>query len=301
VWRISTFKRALAALAVVVAAPLSAHPARGIAVAPDGRVYFSDLERIWAIGRDGALTLAREHRGLHTHALAMSPSGDLYGEDSDYRPADRSYWESIWKITPRGGFSYVYGPSRTPGRGIGLVRDARGCSYHADQTGAGGRPLVHRQCRGRAVERLVGTAADDRRFRPVLLNDVAGTALGSDGSFYFRQGPAVRRIAPDGRLSLVANRFAAENFGIAVDPAGNVYVAEFSARRIVMVDQAGSRSVVARSSQPWGPTGVAYARGALYLLEATEHRRGVEARMRVRRVSATGVARTIATVSIPLR
>ena len=102
-----TFRLALAATLAVATAPTAAHPARGIAVARDGRVYFSDLERIWTIGRDGRLSLLRENREIHTHALAITRSGELYGEDSDYHPADQGYWESIWRITPKGGFSYV--------------------------------------------------------------------------------------------------------------------------------------------------------------------------------------------------
>ena len=67
-------------------------------------------------------------------------------------------------------------------------------------------------------KRLVGSAADDRAFRPALASNVAGTAIGPDGSFYFRQGRAVRRMTPRGQVSLVAGGLAAENFGIALDP-----------------------------------------------------------------------------------
>jgi hypothetical protein len=283
----------------VATAPTAAHPARGIAVAPDGRVYFSDLERIWTIGRDGRLSLLRENRGIHTHALAITRSGELYGEDSDYHPADQGYRESIWRITPQGRFSYVYGPTRSVARGVGLTRDGRGCSFHSDQTGQGGRPLVHRLCPGQSAERLVGSVADDRRFRPVLINDVAGTAL-AGGNFYFRQGDSVRKIARDGRTTLIASGLAKENFGIAMDGAGAIYVSEFSRRRLVRIAADGRRDVVATSAAPWGPTGVAASRGALYLLEWTEYRRGVATRVRARRIDPRGRAQVLAEIAIPL-
>jgi hypothetical protein len=288
-----------AAALVVVPATAAAHPARGIVVAPTGRVYFSDLERIWSIAPNGRLSLVREHRGVHTHALAMTRNGDVIGEDSEYDPSDQSYRESIWRVSPGGRFSYLYGPTKVLARGVGLMRDARGCTYHSDQTGPNGRPLVHRNCPGRAPERLVGSESDDRAFRPVLVNDVAGVALSSDGSFYFRQGRAVRKLAPSGRLSIVADGLAAENFGIALDPGGSLYVAEFAHRRVLRISPDGQRLVVAPSEAPWGPTGVAFRNGALYILEATSYRRGAETRMRVRRV-AGGKSQTLAAVSIPL-
>ena len=294
-----TFRLALAAALAVATAPTAAHPARGIAVAPDGRVYFSDLERIWTIGRDGRLSLLREHRGIHTHALAITRSGDLYGEDSNYHPVDQSYWESVWRITPKGRFSYVYGPTRSVARGVGLTRDGSGCSFHSDQTGQGGLPLVHRLCPGLPVERLVGSAADDRMFRPVLVNDVAGTAL-AGGNFYFRQGDSVRKVARDGRMTVIASGLAKENFGIAMDGAGALYVAEFGRRRLLRIAADGRRNVVATSAAPWGPTGVAASRGALYLLETTEYRRGVATRVRVRRIDPRGRARVLTEIAIPL-
>jgi hypothetical protein len=286
-------------LSIAVSATSLAHPARGIVVAPDGEVYFSDLERIWAIAPTGSLKLVRQHRGVHTHALAMTRGGGLLGEDSEYDPADGSYRESIWRMAANGRFSFVYGPTKSLARGIGLQRDARGCTYHADQTAVGGRPLVHRQCPGRPVERLVGSAADDRAFRPALVNDVAGTALGSDGSFYFRQGGAIRKVSPDGRVSVLATGLNPTNFGIAVSRAGDVYVAEDKARRILRIALDGSRRVAAMSDAPWAPTGIAIQHGALFVLEATDYRRGVETRMRVRKI-ADGTGRTLATVAIPL-
>jgi len=295
-----TFSAALFAL--VCAAPVHAHPARGIVVAADGRVVFSDLERIWSIDRGGRLRKVIEHRGAHTHALALDRGGAVVGETSRYNPGTGSYSETIWRSGADGRVRALYGPAKGA-RGIGLLTDTLGCRYHSDQTGRGagaeaGRPLVHRKCRGGASERLLGSAADDKVFRPVLANDVAGVAWGPHETFWFRQGGAVRVIDRHGRVRVAARGLAAENYGIAVDRAGTLFVAEASNRRILAVASGGRRSVAVRATAPWFPTGVALGRGAIYVLEATDYRRGEPLRMRVRRIGAGHEASVLARVTV---
>lgn len=284
-------------LILVLAGGAAAHPSRGIVATTDGRIYFSDLERLWVIGRNGRLSKLREARDRHTHDLFLDRAGNVIGEDSHY--AGGTYRESIWQLAPAGRFRILYGPTHRVARGMGIVRDARGCTYHADQVMPARRPIVHRRCPGRPAERLVGSAADDAAFRQDLVSNVAGATIDRGNGFLFRQGTSIRRIDPDGSLRTVAARIADENFGIAV--AGNaVLVAEARARRVVRIEANGRRSIAATSARPWFPTGVAVARGSLYLLEATDYRRGVATRMRVRRIDRDAGTRVLATVAIPL-
>ena len=135
--------------------------------------------------------------------------------------------------------------------------------------------------------------------RPVLVNDVAGVALASDGSFYFRQGEALRKLSHRGRTTLLADRLDPGNYGIALDGLGNVFVAEFRPRRVVRISPNGTRVIAATSRAPWGPTGVFVSNGALFVLEATEYERGVESKMRVRKIVGNS-SRTLASVTILL-
>ena len=287
--------RALALAASLLAAPAAAHPSRGIAVDERGTVYFSDLIRVWRI--DGArLRLVRRNPGTHTHALAIDPAGRLVWEESAYDPARNSYAESIWQLAGN-RVSRRLGPLSPPPRGLGITFDRAGCSFHADQAARGGPALVHRWCRGRPSVRLVGTAADDRRFRPALVNDIGGTALAADGRFVFRHGGMVRAVGRRGRVQLLARNVANENFGIALDPAGALLVAEHGKRRVLRV-VGGRATIAARSPAGWGPTGVAAGRGFIVLLEASDHRRGEPARMRVRRI-AGGRSQVLAEVAVP--
>ena len=285
---------ALAALLLPAAA--LAHPSRGIVAGSDGAIYFSDLVRIWRL--DGTrLRLIRRNPGTHTHALALDPAGGIVWEESAYDPAGRRYSETIWQFAG-GRASRRFGPVSPPPRGLGISIDRDGCSFHADQLRRGGPALVHRRCPGRAPVRLVGSAADDRAFRPTLVNDVAGVALAPDGRFVFRHGGSVRSVDRRGRVRLLAANVADENFGIALDAAGGVLVVENRNRRVLRF--AGGRSQVAATTPAgWGPTGVAAVRGAILLLEASEQRPGQPTRMRVRRLDGDGRSRVLAQVVVP--
>ena len=273
----------LAALALLLPASALAHPSRGIVAAADGRVYFSDLLRIWTISPDGRLSVVRGANGGHTHELFLAPDGTLYGEDSHYN--DGRYTSAWWRRDARGRNAFLFGPAANPPPGLGVVRDNRGCTYQSDKTRTGAL-VLYRRC-GNRSERLRGAAAPPRD----LLSNIAGAAMGP-GGFYFRRGSTVHRVDPSGRAMPVANGLSAENFGLAVAPDGSLYVAEFANGRVVRVDPDGHRSVAATSPRPWAPTGVAYAGRSLYLLEAS---RGGSTRMRVRRIHG-GRSRVIAVV-----
>ena len=282
-----------ALLLLLFASPASAHPSRGIAVASDGRVYYSDLIRVWTIAPHGRVTLIRDSGGRHMHEIYLDRGGALYVEESEYNPGTQTYRAAIWRYAPGGASGYVYGPTPRPVPGMGVFRDARGCTFQADQTRA--KALVlYRLCPGGRLRRFAAPPDPPR----VLLSNIGGAAFAADGSFVFRHGGTVHRLTPSGRLTTLASGFAVENMGIAVDAAGALFVVEQNRRRIVKVDRSGRRSVVAMSPRPWTPTGVAPWRGSLYLLEATEYLRGRPERVRVRKLSPGSAPRVLAVTTI---
>lgn len=278
-------RAALALTAVALTAPALAHPPRGIVVARDGTVYFSDLVRVRAIQPDGRVRVVRNARGAHIHALALSADGALWGEQSAYDPADGGYREAIWRRSRGGRTAYRYGPTKRLERGVGLLRDRKGCTWHLDQAFQGGPPLVHRKCRAKPAELLFGHAADDLRFRPGLVGDLSGTALDANGRLLFRHAGVLRRVAPDGSAEVLAEGLDRGNFGLALAPGGTVYLAEWENRRVAAVS-GGKVRTAARSEVGWGPSGVAWRGGTLYVLEASLHRAGEPDRVRVRRIAS---------------
>ena len=125
--------RLVAALLLLTGAGASAHPSRAIAVTKDGRVYFTDLERLWLIGRDGRLRKLRD-RDRHTHEIALDPAGNIIGEDSAYDPATGVYSGELWQISPDGHFRTIYPLTTRMERGVGVFRDSRGCTYQVNET-----------------------------------------------------------------------------------------------------------------------------------------------------------------------
>jgi hypothetical protein len=286
--------RLLAALALLLAGVgAAAHPPRGLAVAPDGRVYFSDLERIWSVSPAGRTSMIRESVGAHTHELFLDAGGHLFGEDSFHDPATGRYRAAIWVIAPDGAFSYTYGPTGRPSFGAGVFRDRFGCSYLAQESRIRAM-LLHRLCPGGRPQLLSDPAAARRNEPLFLLSNVGGAAFGPDGSFFFRHRSIVQRLRANDRLVTAATGFAPENFGIAVDERGALYVAEHRHRRIVRVAPNGSRSIPISTAAPWAPTGVAASAGSLYVLEVTDRRPRAPTRLRVRRLGPNGRITTLA-------
>ena len=80
--------------------------------------------------------------------------------------------------------------------------------------------------------------------------------------------------------------------GLAVDPRGNVYVANYGNRCLLKVSPEGRIETLVRAEPPWSPTGVTVARGSLFILE---YGTALD-RVRVRRISPDGAVKTLALV-----
>jgi uncharacterized protein (TIGR03437 family) len=249
----------------------------GVAVAPDGTVYITCLgdNRIRKVSPNGIITtFAGTGRaafggdgGPSTQAsldypldVIMDSAGNLYIADyGNYR---------IRKITPGGTISTIAGTGRK------------------NAGGDGGQAL--------ATDMLP-----------------AAIAFGPDGSLYYADAglrndllaPRVRRISPGGVVSTVAGNgkigFSGDGGpataamftsidGVAVDPSGNVYAAEYNGARVRKVDavtgiitsyagtgRAGLSGDAGPASQAllWGPIGLAEdPQGSLYICEYVNKR-----------------------------
>lgn len=266
----------LCALALsAFAIPVRAHPPVGIVMDPRGTVFFSDLRYVWQITPDGRKRIAV--RGVHTHELAVDAAGNLYGGDSQYLGGDR-YRHRVWRRSPEGRVSDVIPWRDGFWPAYGFVREAGGAHYEVS------RPA--RRCTIR--RRTASGRAEVFAPRAPLGDNVQWMAAAGRRSLYVIDRGALRHVSRTGQLRTVADRLGAHPMGLWSDTLrGSVYVAVLGARRVIRVDAAGRRSVVARSPDPWGPSGVLRAPdGALWILEvSTSHQ------VRVRRIGRDGRSR----------
>src|SRR6266545_5534396 len=132
-----------------------------------------------------------------------------------------------------------------------------------------------------------------------VLRWVNGLAAGPDGSLYYTEDKAVRRIDEQGVVSTLAKNIAVPNCaripgteagtepymrGLAVSADGAVFVAASGCGAVLEITPRGEISTVLRSVPPWSPTAVAVSPSGLYVLEylhtATEDRRAWVPRVR---------------------
>ena len=142
------------------------------------------------------------------------------------------------------------------------------------------------------------------------LDHLNGLATGPDGSLYYTEDDAIRRITPQGQVSAVVKDLVLTGCapipgnegpflrGLAVDAHGTIYVAASGCGRVLKVTPDGHVSTVIQLRSPWSPTAVALFGNEIYVEEylhtAAEDRRAWVPR--VRKIASSGSSAIIATV-----
>jgi sugar lactone lactonase YvrE len=296
----------LAAALLLATAPAGAHPGTGIVVDARGRVAFTNLKSVWRWEPGGRLTEIVP--GVHTHALRLEKDGTLVGEDLHYDTARGKFSTAVWRLSPEGRLT------RGPATDESLFE-------FSDAVGADGSIYFSRVDNNRRdISEIYRLSPDGRRellaggaygyadgFGPAArFGPVGALAMAPDGTIHATDAPAIRRIAPDGRVTTIvrggrllepslASRLMGEHFGylmgLAVDPTGNVFVANYGNGRVVKVTPAGELSSILASEGIWTPSGVALRNGSLYVLEWAKI---LPLGVRVRRLTDKGEVTTLA-------
>ena len=286
-----------------LAAGVSAHPAWGIAVDQQGRVYFSDLKSVWKIDLDGKVSMFRRGTDSHTHEINLDETGNVIGAENSYVPATQKFYSGIWRMTPAGEFSYMVPMAERLPTGTSIWKDWAGNSYHVGRFQDRDLLVLKRSPDGR-VTVLAGSETAAPVYKQTGSYGIGAVAFGPDQSIYFLHGPNVGRVGPGGKGTPVAATVKSEGelpvmlFGLAVDALGNALTADFESRRVIRIAPDGKQTTILREGAPWHPSGVAVRGDNIYVLESgTRPDHTPTGETRVVKVGKDGKTAVIATVN----
>src|SRR6266545_700288 len=180
-----------------------AHPGTGIAVDGQGRVYFTDLKRIWRWEPGGRVTAVVE--GKHSHAIRLDEEGRLQGEHLRYD--GRHWWTSSWRldadgtvrdiVSPTEGFPFLFTPAVAPD---GTRYYMRVDNNRRDVS------EIHRRAPDGRTELLAGGAYGyaDGVGRQARFGPIGAVAVGPGGALYVTDEASVRKVSPSGQVITLA-------------------------------------------------------------------------------------------------
>lgn len=297
-WRDCFFKLLLVVMAVLAAVANFGHPGSGIVVDGQGRIYFTDTgQGIWRIDERGRVAALE---GSAFHWMTIDRESRFAGEWPEFV-------EPSTKIERVGRNPTLLVASDFP-----ITTDGDGALYYPE-FGENGPLRVYQLDRStqRGARKVVATlraGADGGDLK--WLN---GMAAGRDGSIYFSENAAVRRITREGEVKTIAREITVADCqriegapdslgpmlrGLDIGANGNIYVAASACRALLKVTPEGVVTPILRTEAPWSPTGVAVSGEVIYVLEYL-HTNGGDRREwlpRVRKISADGSNEIIAAI-----
>jgi sugar lactone lactonase YvrE len=286
-----------AAPVVVITALLwtlaTAHPGSGILVDRAGQIYFLDTgSGLWRIDTRGALAHLSP---LKNHWIAMDPN-DRFTRSSIPTDPGRD-----WVITPAGS-----NPTLLISTDFPLVIGEDGNLYYPSVREANARML-----RTDPTGRTTTLATLPRTAAGEAVRWINGITAGPDGSVYYTEDAAIKRIDRRGTVttgatvaaltrgpSIPGNEKHPYLRGLKVDANGVMYVADSGDARVLKIAPDGMTTTLVHLESPWAPTDVALFGDVVYVLEFlhTPGDERLEWMPRIRKIAADGTSRVIMTV-----
>jgi uncharacterized protein (TIGR03437 family) len=314
---------------------------RGVAVDSSGNLYIADYsnQRIRRVGRNGIITTIAGNgssgysgdAGPATSAQLAGPSGVAVDDAGNVYIADGNN-NRIRKVGTNGMITTVAGNGSegySGDRGLAanaqlyyprdVAVDAEGNLYIADS----GNSRIRKVETNRVITTVAGSApgfyyGDGGQAASAQLNGPSGVAVDAAGNLYMADchNNRIRKVATDGIITTIAGNgspgYSGDGgpaasaqlngpSGVAVDAAGNLYIADFYGNRVRKVAMNGIITTVAgdgsngysgdggpaAGAQVYYPSGVAVdAAGNLYIADFGYNR--------IRKVATNGIITTVA-------
>jgi hypothetical protein len=273
---------------------ISAHPGSAIFVDRQGNVYFVDTgSGVWKIDRTGKLI---RQRAPAYHWMAFDPERRL----ANVRLPNFNRGGAVVERD-------AADPSILVSSDFSITVGRDGSLYYPWLEGRGPLKIFRLDPSGMTtVHKVLPPEGSSGKLE--WLNGLVATA---DGSLYYTEHRAVRRIGPHGDLTTVADQltlFGCDSVpgldddvgpylrGLDVDAEGNTYVAATGCRAVLKISTDKKITTLFRSPASWSPTAVAVSGRDLYVLEYL-HTPGDNRREwlpRVRKISSDGTVVTVA-------
>ena len=310
--RICVLTIAAVAMFLGFAREAGAHVGTGIDLDREGRIYFTDTYHncIWRLDSNGTVTPVV--RDVHLDYLIVSEDGYV-----------NVIKDGIWKISPQGAMIEVLDSKQFPEGSRPLCIDRQANIYFINS--ADHSKHVAEISKRTPVGKVMVIVGSDRERQDGQggeippFSHVNSAICAPDGSLYLRDDQTIRRVAPDGTISTLAHSEDAamaedgeerlvRTMGMAVDAAGNVYVANYWKRAVMKVTPDGLVSAMATAAWPWVPVGVAISGNNIYALERMGNPYGLSTALevstladrlgspRIRKISPDGTITTLVVV-----
>ena len=287
------------------------HPAWGIVVDANRRVYFTDLETVYKIDAQGKLSIFRAGAsGRHVHDLSVDAGGNVYGWENVYEPRTEKHLRAIWKMSPAGAFAEIVSLTENLPSGMSIWRDAGGNTYSVEPWDNEKKEakIIKRTADGKTSVHAGGKYGYlDGRKEKAEFGAVTDLAFGRDNAIYLTDENRVRKINETGNVETIYSKETTvknqksevgspQLFGLDVDELNNVFAADFANGRLLKINSEGAVSTFFTSEKDWSPIGVATSGDEVYVLEGRPIRAAMHIGTRVLRISRAGDATVFASL-----
>lgn len=280
-------------IAAVFATSIVAHPGSGIVVDRRGEIYFVDTgSGVWKIDLNGKVTQIPSPR---FHWMAIDP--------------DDRFSAANLPTGARGDITRVRtNPTLLVASDFPIAIGANGNLYYPSYASGSGLQLIELTPSNRTrVSTNLSVGRGDLKW----LN---GLTAGTEGSLYYTEDNAIRRISALGKVStVVANPTIPTCVsipgssrpmlrGLAADSRGTIYVAASGCGSVLKITARGKVTSIHQLESPWTPTAVALFGSDIYVLEYLQTAASMdpEDRLawlpRVRKITPDGQSRIIASI-----
>jgi len=273
-----------------------AHPGSGIFVDRQGTIYFVDTGAgIWKLERSGTLT---KLTAPAYHWMAF----DVYNKRANTSSSRFALGNGT--IIRDSGEPRIFVSSDFP-----ITIGSNGDFYYPAIGSTGQLQINRLDTSGHNT--VVKNLPEHTESGP--LRWLNGIVVSADGSIYYSEDKAIRRITPEGELATlflhpttprcdsvpgVESEQGPYLRGIDVDKQGNVYAAVTGCGSVVKITPQKEAKTILRTQSPWSPTAVAVSGDTVYVLEylhTASHNRQ-EWLPRIRKVSSDGQVVTLTSV-----